>query len=66
VTLPETKPESDVLIVDRAALVYTVAPRTPETFEEHDRKDILPDRASLEIAPTKQSYSISLPTKWLK
>ena len=42
VTLPETKPESDVLIVDGAALVNIVAPRTPKTFEEYARKDILP------------------------
>ena len=42
VTLPETKPESDVLIVDGAALVNTVAPRTPNTFEEYARKDTLP------------------------
>ena len=42
VTFPETKPESDVLIVDGAALVNTVAPRTPKTFEEYAREDILP------------------------
>ena len=42
VTLPETKPESDVLIVDGAALGNTVAQRTPNTFEEYARKDTLP------------------------
>ena len=42
VTLPGTKPESDVLILDGAALVNTVAPRTPKTFEEYAREDILP------------------------
>ena len=42
VTLPETKPESDVLIVDGSALVNTVAPRTPKSFEEYARTDILP------------------------
>lgn len=42
VKLPETKPESDVLIVDGASLVYTVTPKTPKTFEEYARKDILP------------------------
>ena len=41
VTLPETKTESDVLIVDGATLVNTVAPRTPKTFEEYAREDIL-------------------------
>ena len=42
VTLPETKPESDILIVDGAALVNNLAPRTPKTFEEYAREDILP------------------------
>ena len=41
-TLPETKPQSDVLIADVAALVNTITPQTPETFEEYARKDILP------------------------
>ncbi|CAE1315726.1 unnamed protein product [Acanthosepion pharaonis] len=39
VELPNTKPETDVLIVDGAFLVNTV---TPKTFEEYARQDILP------------------------
>ena len=42
VWLPESKPESDVLIVDGASLVNTVAPKTPKTFEEYAKNDILP------------------------
>ena len=42
VQLPESKPESDVLIVDGASLVNTVAPKTPKTFEEYAQNDILP------------------------
>ena len=42
VELPDTKPETDVLIVDGAFLVNTVTPKTPKTFEEYARKDILP------------------------
>ncbi|CAE1322710.1 unnamed protein product [Acanthosepion pharaonis] len=42
VELPDTKPETDVLIVDGAFLVNTVTPRTPKTFEEYARQDILP------------------------
>lgn len=37
VELPDTKPETDVLIVDGAFLVNTVTPRTLKTFEEHAR-----------------------------
>ena len=42
VELLDTKPEADVLIVDGAFLVNTVMPKTPNTFEEYARKDILP------------------------
>lgn len=42
VTLPEKKPESDVLIVDGSALVNTLPPRSPKTFDEYARMDILP------------------------
>ena len=42
VELPETKPETDVLIVDGTFLVNTVMPKTPKTFEEYARNDIFP------------------------
>lgn len=41
VELPEKKPETDVLIVD--SLVNTVRPKTPKTFAEYARNDILPE-----------------------
>ena len=42
VELPETKPETDTFIVDGSCLVNTVTPKTPKTFEEYAKKDILP------------------------
>ena len=42
VELPDTKQETDILIVDGAFLVNIVMPKIPKTFEEYARKDILP------------------------
>jgi len=42
VTLPESRPDSDVLIVDGSSLVNAVVPKTSKTFEEYATKDILP------------------------
>jgi len=42
VTLPENKPESDVLIVDGSALANTLLPHSPKTFDEYARMAILP------------------------
>ena len=41
VALPEKKPETDVLIVDGSAMVNELPPRSPKTFDEYVRTDIL-------------------------
>ena len=41
--LLDSKPESDVLIIDGASLMNTIAPKTPKTFGDYAMKDILPE-----------------------
>ena len=41
VALPEIKPETDVLTVDGSAMVIKLPPRSPKTFDEYVRTDIL-------------------------
>jgi hypothetical protein len=41
VALPEKKPETDVLMVDGSAIVNKLPPRSPKTFDEYVRTDIL-------------------------
>jgi len=48
VTLPDAKPEADVIIIDGSALVNSLPPRTSKTFEEY---------AALDVVPTVQAYS---------
>ena len=42
VATPETKPQTDVLLIDGAGLVNAFPPRTPKTFDEYATQDILP------------------------
>ena len=42
VDFPETKPQTDVVIVDGSSLVNTVTPKASKTFEEYAQQDILP------------------------
>ena len=42
VDFPETKPQTDVVIVDGSSLVSTVTPKASKTFEEYAQQDILP------------------------
>ena len=48
VTTPETEPDADTIIIDGAALVYSLPPRISKTFEEYAMFDVL---------PTIQAYS---------
>ena len=48
VTLPDTEPEADVIIIDGSALVNSLPPRTSKTFEEY---------AVLDVVPTVLAYS---------
>ena len=40
--MPERAPEGEVIVVDGSALVNSTPPRTPKTFEDYAREDILP------------------------
>ncbi|KAJ8414891.1 hypothetical protein AAFF_G00024140 [Aldrovandia affinis] len=48
VTTPEAEPDADTIIIDGAALVNSLPPRSSKTFEEY---------AMLDVLPTIQAYS---------
>ncbi|KAJ8410237.1 hypothetical protein AAFF_G00202180 [Aldrovandia affinis] len=48
VTTPEAEPDTDTIIIDGAALVNSLPPRSSKTFEEY---------AMLDVLPTIQAYS---------
>lgn len=48
ITLPDSQPECDVIIIDGAALVHSLSPKTSNTFEEY---------AVCDVVPKIQSYS---------
>ncbi|KAJ8364285.1 hypothetical protein SKAU_G00131160 [Synaphobranchus kaupii] len=48
VTLPDTEPKTDGIIIDGSALINSLPPRTSKTFDEY---------AALDVLPTIQVYS---------
>lgn len=42
VTTPEAEPDTDTIIIDGAALVNSLPPRSSKTFEEYAMLDVLP------------------------
>ncbi|KAJ8351997.1 hypothetical protein SKAU_G00234730 [Synaphobranchus kaupii] len=48
VTLPDTEPKADGIIIDGSALINSLPPRTSKTFDEY---------AALDVLPTIQVYS---------
>ena len=48
VTIPDTEPQADVIIIDGSTLVHSLPPRSSKTFEDYAVNDVL---------PTVQAYS---------
>ena len=42
VTLPDSEPEGDTIIIDGSALINSLPPRSPKTFADYAKEDILP------------------------
>ena len=42
VTLPDSEPEGDTIIIDGSALINSLPPRSSKTFDDYAKEDILP------------------------
>ena len=42
VTLPDSEPKADTIIIDGSALINSLPPRSPKTFNDYAKEDILP------------------------